>query len=120
MTFSGDIHENVRVIRVHTHFHVALTRPRHAVEHVPIRGLVWDGSVKIAQKKMLSNFDIIKNYVVASDAFLPFKDNIKIFKNKDCKAIIQPGGAKKDSNIIEEANKLGITMYFTGIRHFKH
>lgn len=58
--------------------------------------------------------------VLASDGFFPFKDSIEILGSHKIKAIIQPGGSIKDSEIIEEANKYGIAMVFTGIRHFKH
>ena len=39
---------------------------------------------------------------------------------KNCIAVIQPGGSKNDKKIIDEANSMGISMYFSGIRHFKH
>ena len=77
-------------------------------------------SIKIAIKKMKKHFPNSKNYVLASDGFLPFIDNIKILKNNYCKAIIQPGGSINDAKIINIANLLNISMYFTGIRHFSH
>ncbi|MFW5982295.1 MAG: bifunctional phosphoribosylaminoimidazolecarboxamide formyltransferase/IMP cyclohydrolase [Halanaerobiaceae bacterium] len=58
--------------------------------------------------------------VVASDAFFPFPDAIEEAASKGIKAIIQPGGSIRDEQVIEAANKLGIAMVFTGIRHFKH
>lgn len=58
--------------------------------------------------------------VVASDAFFPFPDAIEEAASKDIKAIIQPGGSIRDEKVIEAADKLGIAMVFTGIRHFKH
>jgi phosphoribosylaminoimidazolecarboxamide formyltransferase/IMP cyclohydrolase len=61
-----------------------------------------------------------KNAVVASDAFFPFPDAIKKASELNIKAIIQPGGSIRDKEVIESANKLGISMYFTNIRHFCH
>jgi len=58
--------------------------------------------------------------VVASDAFFPFPDGINELIRVGIKAIIQPGGSINDTKIIQAANKAGITMLFTGIRHFNH
>lgn len=62
----------------------------------------------------------IKGSVLASDGFFPFKDSIEALGKAGVKAIIQPGGSIKDKEVIEEANKQGMAMIFTGIRHFKH
>ena len=64
--------------------------------------------------------DKIEGSVLASDGFFPFKDSIEILANAKIAAIIQPGGSIKDSEVIEEADKHGMTMIFTGMRHFKH
>lgn len=61
-----------------------------------------------------------KDGVVASDAFFPFPDAIEEAARKGIKAIIQPGGSIRDEQVIEAADKLGISMVFTGIRHFRH
>jgi phosphoribosylaminoimidazolecarboxamide formyltransferase/IMP cyclohydrolase len=58
--------------------------------------------------------------VLASDAFFPMPDTIEAAAKAGVKAIIQPGGSIKDEDSIAEANKHGIAMVFTGIRHFKH
>lgn len=58
--------------------------------------------------------------VVGSDAFFPFKDSIEALAKAGSKAIIQPGGSIRDEEVIEAANKAGIAMVFTGVRHFKH
>ncbi|KAJ50580.1 phosphoribosylaminoimidazolecarboxamide formyltransferase/IMP cyclohydrolase [Clostridium tetanomorphum] len=58
--------------------------------------------------------------VLASDAFFPFKDVVEEAAKYKIKAIIQPGGSVRDEESIEECNKQGISMVFTGIRHFKH
>ena len=57
---------------------------------------------------------------MASDAFFPFKDSVEIAAKSDIKAIIQPGGSKRDDESIESCNINNISMAFTGIRHFKH
>lgn len=64
--------------------------------------------------------DKIEGSVLASDGFFPFKDSIELLGENKVSAIIQPGGSIKDKEVIEEANKRGIVMAFTGIRHFKH
>lgn len=57
---------------------------------------------------------------IGSDGFFPFKDSIEMLAKANIKAIIQPGGSIKDQEVIAEADKHGIIMCFTGIRHFKH
>jgi phosphoribosylaminoimidazolecarboxamide formyltransferase/IMP cyclohydrolase len=57
---------------------------------------------------------------MASDAFFPFADNVENAAQAGIVAIIQPGGSKKDSEVIAAADKYGIAMVFTGKRHFKH
>lgn len=58
--------------------------------------------------------------VMASDAFFPFPDCVEIAAKAGIKAVIQPGGSIKDQDSIDAANRLGIAMVTTGIRHFKH
>jgi len=58
--------------------------------------------------------------VLASDAFFPFADSIETAGAAGVAAIVQPGGSKKDTEVIEAANRLGIAMVFTGVRHFRH
>ncbi len=58
--------------------------------------------------------------VVASDAFFPFPDAVKKAGELNIKAIIQPGGSIRDQQVIDQADQLGIAMYFTEIRHFCH
>lgn len=62
----------------------------------------------------------IEGAALASDAFFPFRDNVDEAAAIGIKAIIQPGGSIKDSESIAAANEHGVTMSFTGIRHFKH
>ncbi len=78
-------------------------------------------SCKIASKKALQFVpDKIINAVAASDAFFPFSDGIQELAEVGVEAIIQPGGSINDKKIIEAANKAGLVMAFTGIRHFNH
>ncbi|MEM0358924.1 MAG: bifunctional phosphoribosylaminoimidazolecarboxamide formyltransferase/IMP cyclohydrolase [Candidatus Hadarchaeales archaeon] len=58
--------------------------------------------------------------VLASDAFFPFPDSVQKAAEAGITAIIQPGGSIRDKESIDEANKHGMAMVFTGIRHFKH
>jgi phosphoribosylaminoimidazolecarboxamide formyltransferase/IMP cyclohydrolase len=58
--------------------------------------------------------------VLASDAFFPFPDSIETAAAAGIAAIVQPGGSKKDHEVIAKANELGIAMCFTGTRHFRH
>ena len=61
-----------------------------------------------------------KGTVAASDAFFPFSDGVEEIARVGATAIIQPGGSMRDQDVIEAANKLGLAMVFTGIRHFRH
>ena len=56
----------------------------------------------------------------ASDAFFPFRDGLDAAAEAGCSAVIQPGGSVRDDEVIEAANDVGMTMVFTGERHFKH
>ncbi|SER63744.1 phosphoribosylaminoimidazolecarboxamide formyltransferase / IMP cyclohydrolase [Gracilibacillus ureilyticus] len=58
--------------------------------------------------------------VLASDAFFPMPDTVENAAKAGIKAIIQPGGSKRDQDSIDECNKHGIAMVFTKLRHFKH
>ena len=61
-----------------------------------------------------------KESVLASDAFFPFRDNVDMAATARVTAIVQPGGSVKDQESIDAANEHGITMLFTGVRHFRH
>ncbi|WBQ04215.1 bifunctional phosphoribosylaminoimidazolecarboxamide formyltransferase/IMP cyclohydrolase [Kribbella sp. CA-293567] len=58
--------------------------------------------------------------VAASDAFFPFPDGLEVLLEAGVKAVVQPGGSIRDDQAIEAATKAGVTMYFTGTRHFFH
>ncbi len=64
--------------------------------------------------------DETKGAVMGSDAFFPFPDNVDNAAKVGVACIIQPGGSKKDDEVIAAADKYGIAMVFTGKRHFKH
>lgn len=64
--------------------------------------------------------DAAKGAVLASDAFFPFNDVVQEAAKAGITAIIQPGGSLRDQDSIDECNKNGIAMVFTGMRHFKH
>ena len=58
--------------------------------------------------------------VAASDAFFPFPDGLETVAAAGATAVIQPGGSVRDAEVIAAANRLGVAMVFTGIRHFRH
>ena len=62
----------------------------------------------------------VRGGVLASDAFFPFPDNIELAAEAGVTAIVQPGGSIRDEEVIEAANKAGLAMVFTGVRHFRH
>lgn len=62
----------------------------------------------------------LQGSVVGSDAFFPFADGVEEIAKHGATAVIQPGGSKRDGEVIEAANRLGLAMVFTGVRHFRH
>jgi phosphoribosylaminoimidazolecarboxamide formyltransferase/IMP cyclohydrolase len=62
----------------------------------------------------------LKGTVAASDAFFPFPDGVEEIAKAGATAIIQPGGSVRDREVIEAADRYGIAMIFTGVRHFRH
>jgi phosphoribosylaminoimidazolecarboxamide formyltransferase/IMP cyclohydrolase len=64
--------------------------------------------------------DRAKGSVAASDAYFPFPDGLQILIDAGVRAVVQPGGSVRDNLSIEAAKEAGITMYFTGARHFAH
>ena len=62
----------------------------------------------------------VKGSVAASDAFFPFADGLEILINAGVVAIVQPGGSVRDEEVIAAAQKAGVAMFFTGVRHFSH
>ncbi len=74
-------------------------------------------SVKIAVQKAGTR---ARDAVLASDAFFPFADGVGAAITAGVTAVIQPGGSKRDDEVIAVANKAGVPMVFTGARHFRH
>jgi phosphoribosylaminoimidazolecarboxamide formyltransferase/IMP cyclohydrolase len=62
----------------------------------------------------------VRGAVMASDAFFPFRDGLDVAAGYGIRAVIQPGGSKRDEEVIAAANEHDIAMVFTGMRHFRH
>jgi phosphoribosylaminoimidazolecarboxamide formyltransferase/IMP cyclohydrolase len=62
----------------------------------------------------------LQGTVAASDAFFPFPDGVEEIAKAGATAIIQPGGSVRDQEVIDAADRLGLAMVFTGVRHFRH
>jgi phosphoribosylaminoimidazolecarboxamide formyltransferase / IMP cyclohydrolase len=62
----------------------------------------------------------LKGTVAASDAFFPFPDGVEEIAKVGAMAIIQPGGSVRDQDVVDAADRLGLAMIFTGVRHFRH
>lgn len=62
----------------------------------------------------------VQGSVAASDAFFPFADGFVVLADAGIRAVVQPGGSIRDNEVIEAAKEAGVTMYFTGCRHFSH
>ena len=74
-------------------------------------------SVKVGAMKAVLP---LQGTVLASDAFFPFPDGVEEAAKHGITAVIQPGGSVRDDEVVAAANKLGLAMVFTGIRHFRH
>ena len=77
-------------------------------------------SARIAAIKAADAGLMVKGSVMASDAFLPFRDGLDSAAEAGVTAVIQPGGSMRDQEVIDAANQHGIAMVFTGMRHFRH
>ncbi len=77
-------------------------------------------SAKIASIKAQHAGLNLAESVVASDAFFPFRDGLDVVVAAGAKAVIQPGGSIRDDEVIAAADEQGVTMVYTGIRHFRH
>jgi phosphoribosylaminoimidazolecarboxamide formyltransferase/IMP cyclohydrolase len=62
----------------------------------------------------------LQGTVAASDAFFPFPDGVEEIARAGATAVIQPGGSMRDQEVIDAADRLGLAMVLTGIRHFRH
>jgi phosphoribosylaminoimidazolecarboxamide formyltransferase/IMP cyclohydrolase len=77
-------------------------------------------SSKIAAMKAKEEGLSLNGAAVASDAFFPFRDGLDALAEFGVKSIIQPGGSRRDAEVIAAADEHGIAMVFTGMRHFRH
>jgi phosphoribosylaminoimidazolecarboxamide formyltransferase/IMP cyclohydrolase len=77
-------------------------------------------SAKLAAERAVHHGHDLTNAVAASDAFFPFPDGVEEIAAHGIDVVIQPGGSVRDNEVIEAADKLNISMVFTGIRNFKH
>jgi phosphoribosylaminoimidazolecarboxamide formyltransferase / IMP cyclohydrolase len=77
-------------------------------------------AVRIAVEKAAAYGRDVTGAALASDAFFPFPDGPRIALDAGAAAIVQPGGSKRDQDVVDAAQKAGATMVFTGRRHFRH
>jgi phosphoribosylaminoimidazolecarboxamide formyltransferase/IMP cyclohydrolase len=77
-------------------------------------------SARIASIKAQNAGLSLQGSVVASDAFFPFRDGVDVVAKAGAVSVIQPGGSMRDEEVISAAEELGISMVFTGVRHFRH
>jgi len=77
-------------------------------------------SAKVANIKAADEGLQVAGSVMASDAFFPFSDGIEAAAQAGISAVIQPGGSMRDDEVIAAADKAGMAMVFTGMRHFRH
>jgi len=74
-------------------------------------------AVEIAVKKAGAR---ARGAALASDAFFPFRDGLDVAARAGVTAVIQPGGSRRDQEVIDAADEQGVAMLFTGVRHFRH
>ena len=77
-------------------------------------------AVRIAVEKARELGHALEGAVLASDAFFPFADGPRLALDAGIAAFVQPGGSKRDAEVIEAVSSAGATMVFTGRRHFRH
>jgi phosphoribosylaminoimidazolecarboxamide formyltransferase/IMP cyclohydrolase len=77
-------------------------------------------SSKIAAMKAQDEGLTLQAAAIASDAFFPFRDGLDALAEFGITSIIQPGGSRRDAEVIAAADEHGIAMVFTGMRHFRH
>jgi phosphoribosylaminoimidazolecarboxamide formyltransferase/IMP cyclohydrolase len=78
------------------------------------------GAVRIALEKARELGHDPRGAVLASDAFFPFPDGPELALEAGVTAVIQPGGSRRDDEVVAAAEKVGATMILTGRRHFRH
>ena len=77
-------------------------------------------SIRLAAQKAADEKLPVAGTVMASDAYSPFRDNMDVAAGYGVRAVIQPGGSKRDAEVIGAADEHGMAMVLTGIRHFRH
>jgi len=77
-------------------------------------------SSRIASIKAANAGLSLQGSAVASDAFFPFRDGLDVVVDAGAACVVQPGGSMRDAEVIAAADERGITMVFTGVRHFRH
>jgi phosphoribosylaminoimidazolecarboxamide formyltransferase/IMP cyclohydrolase len=77
-------------------------------------------SIRLAAQKAADEELAVAGTVMASDAYSPFRDNMDLAAEYGVRAVIQPGGSKRDPEVIAAADEHDMAMVFTGIRHFRH
>jgi phosphoribosylaminoimidazolecarboxamide formyltransferase/IMP cyclohydrolase len=77
-------------------------------------------AVRIALEKARERGHSLSGATLASDAFFPFDDGPQLAIDSGIRAIIQPGGSKRDAEVVGAVDNAGATMVFTGRRHFRH
>ena len=80
----------------------------------------WRSKAKEAARAAGLDRSLSEGAVVASDAFFPFPDGLLAAVAGGARAVIQPGGSVRDGEVIAAADAAGISMVFTGLRHFRH
>jgi len=77
-------------------------------------------SIRLAAQKAADEKLSVTGTVMASDAYSPFRDNMDVAAGYGVRAVIQPGGSRRDAEVIAAADEHGMAMVFTGVRHFRH
>ncbi len=77
-------------------------------------------SIRLAAQKAADEKLVVAGSVMASDAYSPFRDNMDVAAGYGIRAVIQPGGSRRDAEVIAAADEHGMAMVLTGVRHFRH
>jgi phosphoribosylaminoimidazolecarboxamide formyltransferase/IMP cyclohydrolase len=108
--------------RIDSNLRLCQPRVRDNVARLPEAKGFFDAEGKLVDEAGLKALEkkVFGEVVMGSDAFFPFPDNVEAAHDAGVRYIVQPGGSKKDDLSIEVADKYGIAMVFTGMRHFRH
>ena len=83
-----------------------------------VRMAAWKADEAAKGQKLSAS--LTQGSVAASDAFFPFPDGLQVIAQAGATAVIQPGGSMRDGDVIAAADRAGLAMVFTGMRHFRH